>query len=140
MPVSRQVARFNKRYTNRLFKLFAARAPGFAIVIHTGRTSGRTYETPINAFRIPSGYRIALTYGPDADWVCNVLAAGGCGLIRNGHRIETTNARLVDATTGAAAIPAAIRPVIRLIGVRTLLLLDRASGRPTDDERSRADD
>jgi len=33
MPLSRPVARFNKRYTNRLFKLIAARAPGFAIVV-----------------------------------------------------------------------------------------------------------
>ena len=28
----------------------------------------------------PGGYVIALTYGPDADWVKNVLAAGGCEL------------------------------------------------------------
>ena len=30
------------------------------------------------------GYLLALTYGPDSDWVKNVLAAGGCELVTRG--------------------------------------------------------
>ena len=48
--------------------------PGFGIVIHTGRHSGRTYETPVNVFRTDGGFVFALTYGR-ADWVQNVMAA-----------------------------------------------------------------
>ena len=78
MPLPRGVARFNRRATNRVTRRIAGWIPGFAIVLHTGRRSGRTYRTPVNAFRGGDGYRIALTYGADSDWVRNVMDAGGC--------------------------------------------------------------
>src|SRR5258708_9874623 len=39
---------------------FAARLPGFGIVTHVGRKSGRIYRTPVNVFREPDGFLIAL--------------------------------------------------------------------------------
>ena len=94
MPISLQVARFNKRFTNRITRLFAARAPGFAILSHTGRKSGKIYETPINVFRTATGYRVALTYGAQAEWVKNVLASGECVLHVRGRRGACRNPRL----------------------------------------------
>jgi len=70
------MARFNKRFTNRLTSKVAGYLPGFAIVSHIGRKSGRTYRTPVNAFRTDGGYIIALTYGAQSDWVKNVMTAG----------------------------------------------------------------
>src|SRR5438105_2427440 len=80
MPLPHSVARFNKRVTNRLTGRLATRLPGFAVVVHTGRKTHRQYRTPINVFRRAGKYVIALTYGPNADWVRNVLADGRCML------------------------------------------------------------
>jgi len=74
------VARVNRVVTNPITRLFAAWAPGLGIVRHRGRKSGRLYRTPVNVFKVPGGFLIALTYGPNSDWVRNVLAAGGCEL------------------------------------------------------------
>src|SRR6202521_5721480 len=76
----RWVAAFNLAVTNRITSQFAARSPGFGILTHVGRKSGRLYRTPVNVFRAPEGFLIALTYGRDSEWVKNVLAAGGCQL------------------------------------------------------------
>jgi deazaflavin-dependent oxidoreductase (nitroreductase family) len=76
----RWVAAFNLAITNRITSQFAARLPGFGMVTHVGRKSGRLYRTPVNVFRAPGGFLIALTYGRDSEWVRNVVAAGGCQL------------------------------------------------------------
>src|SRR5579864_611651 len=76
----RWVAAFNLAVTNRITSRFAARLPGFGMLTHVGRKSGRVYRTPVNVFRAPEGFLIALTYGRDSEWVRNVLAAGGCKL------------------------------------------------------------
>jgi deazaflavin-dependent oxidoreductase (nitroreductase family) len=126
MPLPRRVARFNKRYTNRVFRVFAARAPGFAILVHKGRKSGATYETPINAFGIPGGYRVALTYGPEADWVRNVLAAGGCLLRTRGRQVICHSPRLgTDPENRWAPWPA--RKILGRVGVTQYLDLRAAA-------------
>jgi deazaflavin-dependent oxidoreductase (nitroreductase family) len=80
----RRVAAFHRAITSRIASRFAsrfaARLPGFAIVTNVGRKSGRVYRTPVNVFREPEGFLIALTHGRDSGWVSNVLAAGGCQL------------------------------------------------------------
>jgi deazaflavin-dependent oxidoreductase (nitroreductase family) len=76
MPIPRWVARANRLVTNRLARPLAMRAPGFGVVVHVGRKSGRVYRTPVNVFPAPDGYTVALTYGADAEWVRNVVAAG----------------------------------------------------------------
>src|ERR1700730_16890995 len=73
----RWVAAFNLAVTNRITSRFANRLPGFGILTHVGRKSGRLYRTPVNVFRAPDGFLIALTYGRDSEWERNVLFAGG---------------------------------------------------------------
>ena len=72
MPLSRRVARFNQRYTNQFTRHIAGWAPGFALLEHVGRRSGRLYETPVNVFKVQGKYLFALTYG-ESEWVKNVL-------------------------------------------------------------------
>ncbi|NKY38606.1 DUF2087 domain-containing protein [Cellulomonas septica] len=52
---------------------------------HVGRSSGRRYRTPVMAFRTPRGVVVALTYGPDVQWLHNIDAAGGARLVRAGR-------------------------------------------------------
>jgi deazaflavin-dependent oxidoreductase (nitroreductase family) len=80
MPASRKVARFNKRYLKHPFLRVAGRLPGFGNFGHVVRNSGRAYRVPVSVFRTDDGYIVALTHGPEADWVKNVLAAGSCEL------------------------------------------------------------
>ena len=67
MPAPRWVARFNKAGLNKLTRFVAPWAPGWAVVIHRGRKSGRVFRTPLWAFRRGDTYVIALTYGTGSD-------------------------------------------------------------------------
>jgi len=105
--------------------MFADTAPGFAVLYHVGRRSGRAFSTPVNAFRDGADYIIALTYGPDADWVKNTLAAGGCEIVTRSQRIHLTNPRIItDLKRGWAPFP--VRLVLGLIHAPHYLRLTRA--------------
>ena len=95
MPIPKSVARFNKKVTNRVTAPFARHLPGFAIVTHLGRRSGRTYRTPVNVFRRGDDYVFALTYGADVDWVKNVEAAGACDIESRGRTIHLVKSATV---------------------------------------------
>ncbi len=70
---------------------FAARLPGFGILTHVGRKFGKVYRTPINVFRAPTGFVVALTYSSESEWVKNVLAAGGCELRTRGKKYQLSH-------------------------------------------------
>src|ERR1700731_13028 len=95
----RWVAAFNLVVTNRITSRFAARLPGFGILAHVGRNSGRIYRTPVNVFRAPEGFLIALTYGRESEWVKNVLAAGGCKLETRGVQYQLSSTTIVHDPT-----------------------------------------
>jgi deazaflavin-dependent oxidoreductase (nitroreductase family) len=84
----RAIRPFATHVVNPLARRFAGWWPGFGILEYRGRTSGRTYRTPINPFRRGDGYVFALTYGSDVDWVKNVIAAGGCTLRTRGRTVH----------------------------------------------------
>jgi deazaflavin-dependent oxidoreductase (nitroreductase family) len=115
------MARFNRRYTNRVTRHIAGWAPGFALLEHVGRRSGRQYETPVNVFRAPDRYVIALTYG-ESDWVRNVLAAGTCVIRSRRRRVELAEPeRIRDPSRRLVPIP--VRWVLKLVGVEDFVVL-----------------
>ncbi|MET1001769.1 MAG: nitroreductase family deazaflavin-dependent oxidoreductase [Acidimicrobiia bacterium] len=122
MPLPQSLARFNKKMTNRVTRPFVTWLPGFGLVIHRGRKSGRIYSNPVNVFRRAGGYDIALTYG-QGDWVKNVLAAGSAQVHTRGVTHDVVNPRVVmDATH--ADFPAPVRMVLRLIEADEFLRVD----------------
>ena len=113
VPVPRWVATVNRRFTNHVMRVVATCLPGFGIITHAGRRSGRRYRTPVNVFRVADGYVAALTYGVESDWVKNVIAAGGCELERRGQRRQLGSPRIVhgrDVAAGSGAGAARPRP------------------------------
>jgi len=94
--------------------------------VHRGRRSGRRYRTPVNVFPADDGYLIALTYGPDTDWVKNVLAAGGCELETRGRTVRLVSPRLYHDETRRGIRPAE-RQILRAIGVADFMALTSAS-------------
>jgi deazaflavin-dependent oxidoreductase (nitroreductase family) len=99
--------------------------PGLGVVVHRGRRSGTVYQTPVNVFAAPEGYVLALTYGPDTDWVKNVIAAGGCELRTRGRTIQVTAPRLYHDETRHGIRPVE-RQVLRAIHVADFLSLKTA--------------
>jgi deazaflavin-dependent oxidoreductase (nitroreductase family) len=127
VTLPRALARFNRVITNPIALSLMQRVPGWRVVVHRGRRSGRVYRTPVAAFRQPGGYAIALTYGPSAQWVQNVLADGGAVLERGDQRARLVNPRvLVDP--GRSIVPPWVRVFLRLLGADAFLLLDELNG------------
>lgn len=129
MPLPRALARFNRVATNRIGRVLAPRLPGAGVIVHRGRKSGREYRTPISAFRRPGGYAVALTYGPDAEWVRNVLAAGDAVLETGGRQIRVTYPRVVH-DPGYRLVPRLVGDILRLLGAADFLLLDASTDPP----------
>ena len=125
MPLPKGLARFNRVVTNRVVGPFAARLPGFAIVTHVGRRSGREHSNPVNLFRRGDRYVIALTYGADSQWVRNVLAAGAVDVDTRGRRIHLVEPEVVHDER-QSLVPAPLRPILRAANVTDFLVLGRA--------------
>jgi deazaflavin-dependent oxidoreductase (nitroreductase family) len=111
----RWLAKFNIAVTNRITGLFAGWLPGFGILTHVGRKSGKVYQTPVNVFRVSNGFVIALTYSSQSEWVKNVLAAAGCELKTVGTKYHLSSPAVVrDPLRRQFPIP--VRLVLRLVG------------------------
>lgn len=123
MPLPRTVAVLNKRFTNRFIEPVVRQFSGFAVVEHTGRRSGATYCTPVTAFDHNGALLVALTYGPKADWVLNVLASGGT-LARSGTTQTISATTVVGRQIAWAALPPIVRGFLRILRVRHFLLIE----------------
>lgn len=121
MPIPYRLATFNKHVTNRITRLVAGWAPGFAIVHHVGRKTGREYRTPVNVFHVDGGYLFALTYG-GGSWVENVLAAGGCRIRTRRQTIALTAPRRYRDPS-RSGVPTPVRWILTLVRVDEFLFL-----------------
>ena len=87
--------RLVNRYFNPVLRRVVRRLPGFAMLTHRGRKSGRAYSTPVNVFRRGDHYLFFLTYGSEVQWVRNVLAAGACSIETRGRVVELVEPELI---------------------------------------------
>jgi deazaflavin-dependent oxidoreductase (nitroreductase family) len=101
--------------TNRVTRPFASRLPWFGVLHHQGRRSGRSYDTPLNAWSDGSTVIVALTYGEDVDWLANARA--GSTMTLRGRDLALGPPSLVGADRGMARMPAVARPLLAAIGV-----------------------
>ena len=98
-------------------QLKTAGTPGAdaSVVQHTGRRSGRTYETPVGAEPTDDGFVVALVYGPTSDWLKNVLASGSATVVHQGVPYVVDRPEVVPFDTVAHHFPDARG--IRMFGV-----------------------
>jgi hypothetical protein len=123
VPFARTIARFNNRVTNRLLGPIVWYLPGFGTIEHVGRKTGRRHVSPMMAFRSPDGRRLtfALTYGPEAEWVKNVLVAGELTFdSRWSGPLLLSEPRLIQ-DPARRPVPSLIRKVLRLMRVDDFL-------------------
>ena len=120
----RWLAKINIVFTDRITSLFAGWLPGFGILTHVGRKSGKVYRTPVNVFRAPTGFIIALTYSSQSEWVKNVLTAGGCELKTRGKKYQLSAPKVGrDSTRRRFPIP--VRLTLTLVGADEYIELSR---------------
>jgi deazaflavin-dependent oxidoreductase (nitroreductase family) len=117
---------FTARVINPLTRMFAGWLPGFAILSHVGRESGRTYRIPINVFRRGDSFLFALTYGSDVDWLKNVQAAGGCEIRTRGRTVRLVEPELIVDPL-LRGLPWPVRVFLRHVDRATEILRMRAA-------------
>ena len=123
----RRLAAFHRAFTNRMMVRFATLLPGFGVVINVGRNTGMMYRTPVNVFRRPYGFLIALTYGKESGWVKNVLAEGGCQVETRCVLYQLSDPRVV-CDPSHQSFPWPVRLILGLIGANHYLQLSDRTG------------
>ena len=113
------------RYVNPVTRRVAGKLPAFGVLTYRGRKTGRTYRTPINVFRRGDAYFFFLTYGSDAQWVKNVLAAGSCSLETRGRVVELVEPELITDPELRPAPPVVRFVERRIAGVTQYLRMHR---------------
>jgi deazaflavin-dependent oxidoreductase (nitroreductase family) len=114
-----QIRLVNKYVTNRLLRVFVTLSLGpFALLRHTGRRSGKSYETVIWAWLLGEGFVIALTYGPNVDWYRNMEATGGGEVFRHKRGYAVGTPEPMDLESALPAFPRLFRPLFRRAGMQ----------------------
>ena len=124
VPFARRIAAFNRRVTNPILDPIVWHLPMFGRVETIGRRSGRRRIAPMMGFSSPDGLEItfALTYGPEANWVRNALAAGRFWYrTRRGGIVELVKPR-VERDPRRRRMPRPVRLPLRLLGVDEFLV------------------
>ena len=103
---------FQIKYINPMAVPLARVMPGITVIRHRGRTSGKSYETAISAYRKGNTVAIMLAHGK-TNWVKNILAAGEAELTLGGRDVHLVNPRIVTAGTDDASLPRMARIAAR---------------------------
>lgn len=122
MPMPRWWGQVNKR----VFNPRELRRGVRPVLTHVGRTSGRTYRTPLDAHPVEGGYVFILVYGSESDWVRNVFAAGHASLLTGGEEIGLTTPRLINEAQAWQALGDAVKRPPRLLRITEYLRMDLA--------------
>lgn len=120
MPLPKWLAQINKRTFNKM-ELKRGIRPA---LIHVGRTSGKTYHTPLDAHRLDDGYIFIVNYGSDSDWVKNILAAGSAALTLDGEEIALVSPRVITKDVAVQRLPATTKWPSNLMNVTECLQMD----------------
>jgi deazaflavin-dependent oxidoreductase (nitroreductase family) len=132
-PRTRRVVRFVAQFLNPVVVLIAGRRwmPILGVLHHVGRRTGRVYATPLGMRRLGDSFVMPRTFGEDAAWYRNVLAAGGCRIRYLGKDYRLAEPEVIDYATAAPAFPRYERLQLRLIGINEYLRLRIAHASPT---------
>lgn len=111
VPAPLSVTPYVQRFANPVMVNLAGHG-WFVELEHIGRRTGTAHRTPLMAFRQADTITVALTYGPDVQWLKNLRAAGGGRM--HWHTSMLTLGPPVDLTTedGLARMPQPVRAVL----------------------------
>lgn len=98
--------------------------PVWAVILHTGRRSGRRYRTPIAIRPSASGFVIPLPFGK-TDWCRNVMAGNDTVISWKGRAHHVGSAQMMDKATGERAFPAPLRRAMAVLHITQFLAVQR---------------
>jgi len=128
---SDRTRRFTKTANRPMRKIAGTRAGmlyfNLGALHHVGRRSGRSYVTPLSAYRLGDGFVLGMAY-PEVDWCSNLMAAGKCTLTWNGKEYALERPELIPAAEAMKAYPLLVKPFIVGPGTKTFLWLHPADG------------
>jgi deazaflavin-dependent oxidoreductase (nitroreductase family) len=120
MPLPRWLAKINKR----LFNPFEVKRGKRPVLTHTGRFSGKTYHTPLDAHAVEGGYIFVANYGSKSDWCQNILATGSARLRIGGEVVELGAPRLLDQDEAWQELPEGTKPMPGYLNITEYLRMD----------------
>jgi deazaflavin-dependent oxidoreductase (nitroreductase family) len=129
-PVLNTVRRISRATKPTVLKSAGTAGSPTSVVRHVGRVSGKEYDTPITAVPTDSGFVIALPYGPNTDWLKNVLASGAATIVIDGETVAVDRPQVVSRETGERDLPAGAARALRIFGVDECLRLRRTEDAP----------
>ncbi|WP_431235847.1 nitroreductase/quinone reductase family protein [Mycolicibacterium psychrotolerans] len=113
---------FNKHVLNPAMLHLAGRKHWYASAIrHTGRTTGKSYVTPVVAERIADEFIIPLPYGTGVDWLRNVLAERRATITSGGRTYDVVSPEIIDAPAAAPKLSARHRRTFHRFGISNFL-------------------
>ncbi|WP_280435815.1 nitroreductase family deazaflavin-dependent oxidoreductase [Nocardia carnea] len=110
------IDRIGFRYVNPWMRQLAPALPGYAVVVHTGRKSGKRYETPVCVFRKGNVMAVVLLHG-ETDWARNVIAAGRAVLRHRRTTASLRDPRIIRPREAATDVPRLARLGNRIAGI-----------------------
>lgn len=123
MPMPIWWGQINKR----VFNPMALKDEKWTVIQHVGRSSGKPYRTPIGTWRVDDTYYVIIVYGPETDWLQNVLVAGSAVLEVKGEEVQVTNLRLVPIDDAFRGAPTNVSPPPRFLRISQCLAMDIAA-------------
>jgi deazaflavin-dependent oxidoreductase (nitroreductase family) len=115
VPIPTAVTQLNKRLLNKALVHLAGHG-WFVEVEHVGRRSGHTYRVPIMAFDGGDVVTVALTYGPQVDWLANLRAAHGGRMHLRSQLLTLGEPRDLPEDEGRARMPQPPRAMLPVLG------------------------
>jgi deazaflavin-dependent oxidoreductase (nitroreductase family) len=120
------------RRTSRAMKPLALKSAGTpgasaSVIRHVGRTTGRAYVTPVGAVATDDGFVIALPYGPNTDWLKNVLASGSATIVDEGNTYDVDRPEVVPLTEAGHYFSSQDQRAHRVFGVDECLRVRRVA-------------
>ncbi len=101
MPMPKWVTKINKRIFNPM-EIGRGKRP---VLEHVGRTSGKTFHTPLDAHRVEGGFIFFPVYGVDTDWIKNIQASGTARLTIGGEEYELVTPRVISREEAWRQLP-----------------------------------
>jgi|SRR5271165_2503592 len=101
-PVQNALRLFTRAMRPLALRSAGKEGSGTSVIRHTGRRSGRMYETPVIAARHDAQFLIALPYGKRTDWLQNVLAKGSAVIVTNGRVYEVDRPEVIPMAEATA--------------------------------------
>ncbi|RDI47088.1 nitroreductase family deazaflavin-dependent oxidoreductase [Nocardia mexicana] len=108
--------RAGERYLNPCMRRVAPSLPGYAVIEHVGRKSGKRYETPVSVFRNGRLFAVVLLHG-ETNWARNVIAAGQAQLRYRGGTVTLRNPRVLQPHQATTDVPRIAQLANRAAGI-----------------------